>query len=96
LYVAAMMTLVEEVTAFVVKLKLAAELPAGTLTLAGTIADELLLDSPTRIPPVGAGLFKVTVPVDGLPPVTAAGFRDTDDNASVGLMISWVFLLTPL
>src|SRR5712692_8249658 len=49
--------------------------PAGTVTpLAGTLAAALLLDRETRAPPLGAGPFSVTVPVEGLPPVTLAGF----------------------
>ena len=42
--------------------------------LPGTLADPLLLDRLTCIPPAGAGAAKVTVPVEGLPPVTVLGF----------------------
>ena len=61
----------------VVRVNVAVELPAATVTLAGTIAEELLLDSATGLPPVGAGAFSVTVPVDELPPTTIAGFIAT-------------------
>jgi hypothetical protein len=43
--------------------KLALELPAGTVTVAGTLAaEELLLVSVTEAPPVGATALRVTVP----------------------------------
>jgi len=50
--------------------------PAGTVTLAGTVAaDVLLLLSVTVTPPVGAGPFSVTVPVDVPPGATDVGFK---------------------
>jgi len=55
-----------------------------------------LLDSATGLPPVGAGAFSVTVPVDELPPVTVAGFSDTDDKATTGVIVNeedWLTLL---
>jgi hypothetical protein len=42
--------------------------PARTDTVAGTVAAPMLLDKLTTTPPVPAGLLKVTVPVDGIPP----------------------------
>lgn len=51
--------------------------PAGITILAGTEAAGLLLESVTLAPPVGAGAARVTVPVDGVPPVTDGGFTDT-------------------
>jgi len=45
--------------------------PKATVTLAGTVATEvLLLLIVTRAPLPGAGPFSVTVPVDELPPRT--------------------------
>ena len=38
----------------------------------------------TTAPPVGAGLFKVTVPVDDTPPSTVAGFTLTLLSAATG------------
>src|SRR2546427_10415607 len=52
--------------------------PTGTVTLAGTVAAELLLDSATCAPPAGAGPSRVTVPVAELPPVTAGGFTPSE------------------
>lgn len=56
--------------------------PAGTVTLAGTTAALLLLDSATTAPAEGAALDNVTVPWDDVPPVTEAGLSDSD--ATVG------------
>lgn len=48
---------------------------AGTVTLAGTCAMEvLLLDNVTTAPPAGAGPVSVTVAIALFPPVTEVGF----------------------
>ena len=53
--------------------------PAGTVTLPGTVATAvLLLDRLTTLPPEGAGELNVAVPVDGEPPMTFAGFNDSE------------------
>jgi hypothetical protein len=58
-----MVTAVEEDTDAVVTVKLAVELPAATLTEAGTDAViASVLDSEIVIPPVGAIPERVTVP----------------------------------
>jgi hypothetical protein len=76
---------VAAVTDAVATVKLAAVAPPGTVTLAGTVAAALLPDSVTAAPPEGAGAFRVTVPVEGLPPPTLAGLRDTAESlAPVG------------
>ena len=90
-----MIAAVEEVTDFVATAKVTLLLPATSVTLAGTVADELLLDSVT-VTLVGAGALKVTVPVDEAPPVTVVGFSETDDNATAGLMVRDAVLFTPL
>lgn len=62
--------------------------PAGIEILEGTDAREvLLLDSVIMAPPVGAGPVNVTVPVDVPPPVTDAGFNDSEANVT-GLMVN--------
>src|SRR5919109_2162759 len=49
------------------------KVPAGTVTLAGTVAALLLLDSVTTAPPEGAALVRLAVPSEVLPPTTLAG-----------------------
>jgi hypothetical protein len=52
--------------------------PAATATLAGTVATAMFrLDRLTVIPPGGAIAVNVTVPVEGFPPTTAIGERET-------------------
>lgn len=71
-----MVTVRVEVTAKVVIANVAVDSPAGTVMEAGTRATDVrLLDNVTIIPPAGAGPFKATVPVDGVPPVTVLGFK---------------------
>jgi hypothetical protein len=70
-----MLPLVDAPTALVVMLKVALVAPAATVTLAGTLAAALVLESPTCAPPAAAGPSSVTVPVTGVPPVTLALLR---------------------
>lgn len=69
-----------EVTLVVVTVNVAVVAFAATVTLAGTCAAALLLDNVTTAPPAGAAELNVTVPVDGLPPVTLVGFSDNADT----------------
>lgn len=65
-------------TVLVVTVKVALVFPAGTVTLAGTVATEVrLLDNETTAPPAGAGPDKVTVPVEGVLPFTVVGFSES-------------------
>jgi hypothetical protein len=57
--------------------------PAPIVTLAGTTAAALLLDSATAAPPAGAGSVNVTVPVEALPPMTELGFKEMVASAGV-------------
>jgi len=73
--------------------------PAATVTLAGTVASDVLDEaSVTMAPPAGAAAVSVTVPVDGLPPATLVGLNVSDDSAAAGtgLSVSTVDLFTPL
>ena len=72
------MTEVEAVTALVVTGKVALVAPAATVTLAGTLAAALLLESVTIAPPVGAAVLKVAVPVEEFGPTTLAGLTESD------------------
>jgi hypothetical protein len=87
--VAVMVALVMTPTEDVVTVKVAAEDPAATVTDAGTVADPLELESATSIPPAGARPDSVTVPVDGEPPITLGGLRETE--ASSGGAVSVAF-----
>ena len=67
-------------TGMVVTVNAAVVAPLATVTFACTTcaAAVLLLDSVTIAPPAGAGPFKVTVPVEEVPPITEAGLRVTE------------------
>ena len=59
-----MVTEVDAATELVLTVKVALELPAGIVTLEGTLAAPLLLESITCAPPAGAAPLSVNVPVD--------------------------------
>lgn len=64
----------EAVTGLVLTVKVALADPAGTVTLAGTVAAAVLpLDRETAAPPLGAGPLRVTVAVEEDPPLTLVG-----------------------
>ncbi len=90
-----MFTAVEPDTGVVVIVKVALVAPSGTVTVEGTGATVvLLLDSVTDAPPLGAGPFSVTVPVELFPPVTLDGLRERDDS-EVGFTVRLEDLVTP-
>ena len=75
--------------------------PAGTVTLAGTVAAEgLLLARPTLAPPAGAGALRLTVPCDVCPPFTAPGLNvipvSVGDELPLVPMFSTLLFVTPL
>jgi hypothetical protein len=89
-----MVTDVDAVTALVVTVNVALALPAGTVTLSGTVAtDVLLLDKDTTTS-IGAGSFMVTVPWDVLPPTTLVGSSVTE-STSRGATVKLAFFVTP-
>ena len=89
------MTEVLLATGLVVTVKVAVVAFAATVTLAGTCAAAvLLLDSVTTAPPAGAGPFKVTVPVEEVPPITEVGLRVTELSAAA-VTVKVVVLVTP-
>src|SRR4051794_8352661 len=72
-------------TTLVVIVKLLLVDPAGTVTLAGTVAAVgLSLVNATVKPPDGAAAVRVTVPVEGLPPTTSVGLTFTAESAAAG------------
>ena len=74
-------------TALVVMGKSTVIAPPGTVTVAGTAAEPLLLESVTMAPPTGAALVRVTVPIEEDPPVTLVGFTEMLESAG-GLTVS--------
>ena len=81
-YVAVITTGVRRVTRLVVTLKLTDVAPAGTMTVAGTVATfGLLLTRVITAPPKGAGALNITVPVEVEPPLTLVGLRVNELSA---------------
>ena len=74
---------VEVVTELVFTVNVVLAVPAGTVTLAGTVAALELLERPTGAPPLGASARGVTVPVEGEPPVTLVGLTETEYSVGV-------------
>jgi hypothetical protein len=81
--VALMVALVVEVTAVVLTLKVAEDEPAGTVTLAGSVARALLLARLTVVA-ADAVALRVTRPCDVPPPVTELGVKVTEETVRVG------------
>jgi len=81
-------------TPLVVMVKVALRVPPAMVTFAGTwAAAVLLLVSVITAPAAGAAPFRVTVPVELLPPTTEVGDLVTEDNAA-GLTVSVVVFVT--
>src|SRR5437899_8187193 len=89
---------VDAATALVVTVNGALVAPAGTVTLAGTVAAAVLsLDSVTCAPPAGAGPSSVAVPVELLPPVTVVGFTPSEERRTgCGFTVRVAGRVTPL
>jgi hypothetical protein len=82
---------------FVLTVKVVLVAPAGTVTLAGTVAAAvLLLESVTCAPPAGAGPFSVTVPVEDPsgPPITLVGFSASEETIG-GITVSVALCVPP-
>ncbi len=93
-----MVTVVDAATALVFTGNVALVAPAGTVTLEGTLAAPLLLESATCAPPAGAGALSVTVPVeDCTPPITLVGLSVSEERVGSGggVTVSVADLLTP-
>lgn len=83
------------VTGLVVTMKVAVVWPAGMVTEAGTWAAALSEESVTSAPPVGAGPLIVTVPVDGVPPITEVGLRLTELK-TIAVTVKFALRVTPI
>ena len=80
-----MVAAVDAVTTPVLTVKVALVAPAATVTLEGTRAAPLLLESATVAPPAGAAPLNVTVPVeDCVPPITLVGLSVSDESVAGG------------
>ena len=80
---AVIVTGVDVVTTLVPTANVAVVEPCATVTLAGTVAtDVLLLESDTANPPDGAAAVSVTVPCDPFPPTTEDGLTETAESAA--------------
>ncbi len=85
LYDAEILVEVDKRTIDVFTVNVALVAPAGTVTLEGTLAAPLLLESRTCAPPAGAGPLSVTVPVeDCVPPITLVGSSVSEDTVGRG------------
>ena len=71
--VAVIFAVVVAVTAAVFATKMPEVFPDAMVTDPGTVAEPLLLERETEIPPIGAAVPMVTVPLDVFPPFTEAG-----------------------
>ena len=72
--------------------------PAGMAIPEGTKAGDPAVQSSMAMPPVGAAVLRVTVPVIFVPPLTVVGFTDTVTTETVGdgVTVSTAVLLTLL
>jgi hypothetical protein len=94
--VAEIVTTVDDDTAFVDTTNPTVVVPAGTVTLAGTVATAvLLLDRVTTAPPAGAAALSVTVPVDVLPPGRLVGWTLNDVSVAAGVTVSCADRVAP-
>ena len=77
--------MVDTATALVLIVNVALVVPAGTVTLEGTLAAAVsLLESAICAPPDGAAPLSVTVPVEEFPPWTLVGFSVRDESVGAG------------
>ena len=78
-----MVTGVDAVTVLELTVKVALVAPAATVTLKGTVAAAVLsLVRETAAPPLGAGPLRVTVPIEGDPPVTLIGLNAIEESVA--------------
>ena len=83
-------------TAAVVALKVAEDADAATVTDAGTVRAELLLESVTTAPPAGAGCERVTVQVLEAFGPRLAGLQAREETSTGATRLTVVFAELPL
>ena len=76
-------------TTLVAIVNVAEVVPAGTVTLDGTVAGSAP-DSATIAPPAGAGAVSVAVPVTETPPTTADALTAIDASAGAAVTVTVV------
>ena len=79
-------------------MKVAEVAPLATVTEEGSVRYELLSESVTTAPPLGAPLSKVTVQVVVSPPCKLEALHPTDDNvagAGAGVRVTVVVFEVP-
>jgi hypothetical protein len=70
--------------------------PAGTVTLAGTVATDVLLLARVTTVLLEGALDKVTVPVELEPPAMFPGLSVSEDTViGAGLIVNVAFFVTP-
>ena len=82
-------------TASVLTVNVTEVFPARTITVAGRVADFVLLVKSTFMPLLGAGAVSSTVPFEVDPPATTLG-KSVIDASPGGLIVRFADLLVPL
>jgi hypothetical protein len=77
-------------------LKVAEAVLPGTVIEAGTVSTALLLDSPTVLPPAGAGWLRVTVQVEEAPEFTLVGLHASAETSVGAIRLKFVLCDEPL
>jgi len=75
--------------------RVAVDEPAGTLTEAGTVSAELLAETGTLTPPVGAGTERVIVQVEDAPASRVTALHAKAETNSVGITVKVVVWEAP-
>ena len=80
----AMVTKLVDETVLVATVNVARVVPGATVTLEGTVATAVLLESVTASPLAGAAPVMLIVPCVALPPTTLVGFSVRDSKSGAG------------
>lgn len=86
---------VKDATGFVLMVKAPVDEPAGTVTVAGTVAAAVLLLERLITTFTAARPVRVTVPTELVPPRTLVGFSESVESAGART-VNVAFRLTPL